>query len=180
MKNLTRLSVVGVMGSSHEPHRDRSWRVGEWVARAGYHLLTGGGTGVMAAVSEAFTSVEDRLGIAIGIIPWSPEQGSGHPPRGYPNPWVEIAIKTHLEQVGVDGESALSRNHLNVLSSDVVVVLPGAEGTASEARLALRYGRPCVAYLNDRTDMPDLPPAIHVERTFERVEEFVNDMCSHN
>lgn len=179
MENLTRLSVVGVMGSSREPHRERSWRVGEWVARSGYHLLTGGGAGVMAAVSEAFVNVEARVGIAIGIIPGSSEQGSGHSPHGYPNPWIEVAIKTHLGQVGIDGEGALSRNHLNVLSSDVVVVLPGAEGTASEARLALRYGTPCVAYLSDRTDVPGLPSAIHVERTFERVAEFVSDMCSH-
>ena len=66
-----------------------------------------------------------------------------------------------------------SRNHLNVLSSDVVIVLPGGAGTASEARLALRYGRPAVAYLARRADVPGLPDAIAVEPRFARVQAFV-------
>ena len=95
------LPVVGVMGSGRDPHTVRARRVGAWIARAGYHLLTGGGTGVMAAVTEAFVGIEGRPGRAIGILPGS-AGGSGAPapgeaPPGYPNPWVEIAIRTHLD-----------------------------------------------------------------------------------
>ncbi|MCY4028265.1 MAG: hypothetical protein OXH75_18370 [Acidobacteria bacterium] len=179
-----RRPVVGVMGSGRDPHADRAHRVGIWLAQAGYHLLTGGGAGVMAAVTEAFVGVPDRAGQAIGILPGAP---GGHPapeapvpgaaPPGYPNPWVEIAIRTHLDARGPHGGDAASRNHLNVLTSDVVIVLPGGDGTASEARLAIRYGRPAVAYLARRTDVPGLPDAISVETRFHRVQAFVRAAC---
>lgn len=177
MEPLPRLPVVGVMGSGREPHRERARRVGEWIARAGYHLLTGGGAGVMAAVTEAFVRVERRRGLAIGILPAAPGGRAGAAPRGYPNPWVEVVIRTHLDRVGPDGAGPASRNHLNVLSSSVVIVLPGAEGTASEARLAVRYGRPCIAWLAERDDVPGLPAAIPVESKFSAIEAFVRAAC---
>lgn len=165
------------MGSGREPHRERAHHLGEWIARAGFHLLTGGGQGVMAAVTEAFVRVADRRGVAIGILPAAAGGSGGAAPPGYPNPWVEIAVRTHLDQVGTDGAGRASRNHLNVLSSDVVVVLPGAAGTASEARLALRYGRPCIAWLAKRADVPGLPGEVPVESRFSAVEAFVRGAC---
>ena len=174
-----RLAVVGVMGSGREPHTERARRVGEWIARAGCHLLTGGGAGVMAAVTEAFVSVADRRGvaIAIGILPARADGRAGAAPPGYPNPWVEIAVRTHLHEVGAHGAGPSSRNHLNVLSSDVVIVLPGSSGTASEARLAVRYGRPCIAWLADRNDVPGLPDTVPVESRFPAIEAFVRTAC---
>lgn len=171
------MPVIGVMGSGREPHTERARRVGEWIAREGYHLLTGGGAGVMAAVTEAFVGVEHRRGLAIGILPAVAGGRAGAAPPGYPNPWVEIAVRTHLDRVGPDGAGPASRNHLNVLSSSVVIVLPGAEGTASEARLAVRYGRPCIAWLSERDDVPELPAAIPVESEFSAIETFVRAAC---
>ncbi len=169
------------MGASRDPHAERSRRVGTWIARAGYHLLTGGGPGVMAAVTEAFVGVPDRRGLAIGILPASRGRGidgpAGRPPPGYPNPWVELAIGTHLDSLGKRGGDERSRNHVNILSSDVVILLPGSAGTASEAKLAVRYGKPSIAYLDARADLPDLPDAIPVEPDFARVEAFVRDAC---
>ena len=176
-----RLPVVGVMGSARDPHTARAHRVGAWIACAGYHLLTGGGAGVMAAVTEAFVSVPDRSGRAIGVLPGSAggpgAAAPGGAPPGYPNPWIEIAIRTHLDARGARGGDVDSRNHLNVLTSDVVIVLPGGEGTASEARLARHYGRPVIAYLGRRTDVPGLPGAIPVETRFRRVQAFVRAAC---
>ena len=177
MESPPRLPVVGVMGSGRDPHAERARRLGEWIARAGFHLLTGGGRGVMAAVTEAFVGVGERRGVAIGILPAAAGGRAGDPPPGYPNPWVEIVVRTHLGQVGAHGADPASRNHLNVLSSDVVVVLPGSEGTASEARLALRYGRPCIAWLAERGDVPGLPDAIPVESRFPAIEAFVREAC---
>ena len=169
------------MGASGDPHAERSRRVGAWIARAGYHLLTGGGPGVMAAVTEAFVGVPDRRGLAIGILPSGGggdiDGAAGRPPPGYPNPWVEIAIGTHLDRLGQRGGDERSRNHVNVLSSDVLIFLPGSAGTASEAKLALHYGRPSIAYLDARADLPGLPDAIPVEPEFARVEAFVRDAC---
>ena len=178
---VSRRPVVGVMGASGEPHTERSRRVGTWIARAGYHLLTGGGPGVMAAVTEAFVAVPDRSGLAIGVLPASGrgcvEGTAAQPPPGYPNPWVEIAIGTHLDRLGQRGGDERSRNHVNVISSDVLIFLPGSAGTASEAKLALHYGRPSIAYLDERADLPGLPDAIPVEPEFARVEAFVRDAC---
>lgn len=178
---IARRPVVGVMGAGAAPHAERSRRVGAWIARAGYHLLTGGGAGVMAAVTEAFVGVTDRRGLAIGVLPASGGGGidgpAGRPPPGYPNPWVEIVIRTHLDSLGERGGDARSRNHVNVLTSDVLIFLPGAAGTASEAKLAVRYGKPAVAYLDARADVPDLPEAIPVEPDFARVAAFVREAC---
>lgn len=64
--------------------------------------------------------------------------GTVHPPPNYPNPHVELAIATHLPVSGKEGMSASSRNHINILTSDAVVALPGSHGTASEVQLATR------------------------------------------
>ena len=71
-----------------------------------------------------------RRGLVLGVLPGDP--ASGHAPAAYPNPWVEIVIRTHLPHSGVLGTDSLSRNHINVLSADAIVALPGGAGTASE------------------------------------------------
>lgn len=170
-----RLPIIGVMGSHQEAHADRAAPLGEWIAQQGYHVLTGAGGGVMESVSRAYAEVDDRVGSVIGVVPTvaqSPEM-TRVPLSGYPNRWVEIPIVTHLDTGGPHGDAPSSRNHLNVLTSDVVVLLPGGEGTASEARLALRYGTPCVGFLRNRGEIPSLPPEIQIESALERVEDFV-------
>ncbi len=168
-----RLPIVGVMGSGVEAHADRALRLGAWLAREGVHLLTGGGGGVMEAVSRAFFEVQDRVGRVIGVLPGSVRDASDPRPPGYPNPWVEIPILTHLPLSGTRGTDAQSRNHINVLSSRVIVALPGGPGTSSEVRLALRYGRPLVAWLESRAEITDLHPEAEMRATLREVQEFV-------
>lgn len=142
----TSLPVVGVMGSGVRAHAELAAPLGRGLAKMGVHLLTGGGGGVMACASRAFAEVGSRAGVVVGVLPGrvgGPVAGASSP-SGYPNPFVELAVRTHLDARGAEGDSAASRNHVNVLSSDVVVALPGGEGTASEVVLALRYGRPLV------------------------------------
>lgn len=167
-----RLPIVGVLGSGTEANAERAEAVGVWLAGEGVHLLTGGGGGVMEAVSRAFHVTPGRAGLVIGIVPGAP---GGRPEigGGYPNPWVEIPIYTHLPLTGPQGTDPLSRNHINVLTSDVLIALPGSHGTASEVVLALRYGRPLVAYLSGRHEIPGLPDAARIEPDLERVKEFV-------
>jgi len=173
---MKRLPVIGVMGSGGRRYEDRASRVGAWIARSGYHLLTGGGPGVMDAVAEAFVSVSPRAGLVVGILPADVESPSGRPPSGYPNQWVELIIQTHLSERGVHGGGKFSRNHLNVLSSDAIIIFPGSSGTVSEARLAECYERPCVAYLLRDDQMSTLPASIPVESSFDRVTEFVQNV----
>lgn len=170
---MERLAVVGVMGSGEEPHADRAVALGEWLAKQGVHLLTGGGGGVMEAVSRAFYKISDRRGSVIGIIPGRAESSDYLPREGYPNRWVELPIFTHLPLSGHRGEEPMSRNHINVLSSDLLVALPGGPGTASEVNLALRYRRPLIAFLKTTDEIPGLPESVLVESELEGVQAFV-------
>ena len=158
-----RLPVVGVMGSGQDPHAELAAPLGRALAGMGVHLLTGGGGGVMASVMEAFVS-EPRPGggLAIGVLPSRPGRPPGALPEGYPNPFAEILVRTHLPARGGDGADPGSRNHINVLTSDVVVALPGGEGTASEIGLARAYGIPVVALGPGRDAWPALPDGVSV------------------
>jgi len=170
-----RRSVVGVMGSSTRAFVDLAEPLGRWLASAGVHLLTGGGVGTMDAVSRAFAETRPREGLAIGVLPADLPDGTAVPRAGYPNPFVELAIFTHLPLSGISGTDPRSRNHINILSSDVVVVLPGNEGTASEMALAVRYGKPVIAFFGDHAVEWQPPPGVPIARTMAEVESFVRE-----
>jgi hypothetical protein len=127
----------------------------------------------MAAVSRAFAEAPRREGLVLGILPAEPGDPTCRSPEGYPNRWVEVPIRTHLPWSGPRGAEPLSRNHLNVLTAEVVVILPGGAGTASEASLAIRYRRPAVAWLDRREDLPGLPGEVPVVRDLEEVRFFL-------
>jgi len=167
--------LIGVMGSGTDEHTDDLLRgcpaepLGRWIAEQGYDLLTGGGGGVMAAVARGFAAVAGRRGVSVGILP-------AGPPPGYPNPWVDVAIRTHLPKRGEEGADVLSRNHINVLSAAAVVALPGGAGTRTEVELALRYGRPLIALLGpegaiagvDRAGLPAVADTLAEVAAFVR------------
>jgi len=167
-----RLPVIGVIGSGSSSHSERASRLGRWLAGKGVHLLTGGGGGVMASVSRAFYEFEGRQGSVIGIIPC--QEVPVQPKPGYPNPWIEIPIFTHLPLSGTHGTEPLSRNHINILSSDVIVALPGGAGTASEVALALTYLRPIIAFLRSSEEIPGLPGQVPVQSDFDAVCTFIS------
>ena len=129
----------------------------------------------MAAVSESFSKQNWRRGLAIGILPAEAgDDASSTPKCGYPNPNVELAIKTHLPFSGSDGQDPLSRNHINILTSDVIVVLPGSEGTRSEAELADRYGKPVILFSEDLDDFATFPANLPRTTSLEEVEAFID------
>jgi len=174
MYNKPRIPIVGVMGSGTSSHTDRTSRLGRWLAERGVHLLTGGGGGVMASVSKAFYESPGRRGSVIGIIPC--QEDSMLPKTGYPNKWVEIPVFTHLPLSGTRGSEMLSRNHINILTSNVIVALPGGSGTASELALAFTYQRPIIAYLKSMDEIPGLSGKVPVRGDFNEVCEFI-DSC---
>ena len=175
MAKVERLPTIGVMGSGKVSHESQASLLGEWLAKQDVHLLTGGGCGVMESVSRAFAAVSNRKGKVIGIIPGTVHESAGVQcvPSGYPNRWVEIAIFTHLPYSGNRGHTSESRNHINILSSDAIVVLPGSDGTASEAALAARYRKPAIAWLQYRSQMTGLPDSVPVVTRFDDVKLFV-------
>jgi uncharacterized protein (TIGR00725 family) len=172
VRSAFRLPIVAVIGSGSLEHTERAERLGAWLATQGVHLLTGAGQGVMAAVSRAFAKTEGRKGMVLGVLPSAVDRPDV-PKHGYPNEWVEVPICTHLPLSGAHGEDLGSRNHLVVLSANVIVALPGGRGTASEARLALRYRRPIIAYLEGPDELPELPAGVRSEGDWPRIRAFV-------
>lgn len=167
------LPIVGVMGSANETHAERAVPIGRWLARLGVHILTGGGAGVMMAVSKAFHETPSRKGLVIGIIPSAQADARLGAKDDYPNPWVEVPIFTHLHLSGSAGTDPRSRNHINVLTSDAIIALPGGHGTSSEVRLALHYRRPVVAFLKHSDEIPNIPSEVRVENDFEDVKQII-------
>jgi len=134
--------TIGVMGSGTDEHDALASEVGVLLAELEVNLLTGAGGGVMRSVSRAFTHAPRRRGICIGIVPCDKNDRAAAK-DGYPNEFIELAIRTHLPYSRTHD---LSRNHINVLTSRAVIALPGGEGTEGEVELAVRYGRAVMAY----------------------------------
>jgi chorismate mutase/predicted Rossmann-fold nucleotide-binding protein len=147
---IRRRRIVAAIGSGTEADADACRQVGRLIAELGCDLLTGAGRGTMEAVARAFCERRDEVGstgLSVGIVPGEIDAGGSYATRpGYPNPWVELAVFTHLPLSGPHGTDLRSRNHINVLSADAIVALPGGPGTRSEIDLARRYGVPLIAF----------------------------------
>ena len=156
--------IVGVMASGkEEPLEDEEKRlaneVGTAIADLGYHLLTGGGGGSMEAVGQAFLKEKRKLlkanrrtGNLISILraeklPQLKEDGKRTWRPHADIKLGEIVIRTHLPLSGNKGSDPLSRNHIDALTADLVVILPGGSGTLSELQLAWEYGKDIMIYV---------------------------------
>ena len=97
----------------------------------------------MEAAAAAFVAVSDRAGLSIGIVPRDPDGPFDLPDQldgqRYPNPHVEITIMTPLRSFTDDWRRTPARNHVNVLSADVIIALPGNKGTRNELDMAAEY-----------------------------------------
>lgn len=175
MDQMTRLPIVAVIGSGTDPYMDRSQGLGRLLAKMGVHLLTGGGGGVMSAVSQAFYETPDRQGLVTGVFLCSHEDPRRALRPCYPNPWVKIPIATHLPLSGVQGQESLSRNHINILTADAAVALPRGPGTVSEIKLTLQYQRPITALLKGYLESSRVPESILVTEKLARVQNFLQD-----
>src|SRR5205809_2645124 len=178
-RNRRRIVTVIGSGRSADAH---SAEVGRLIATLGVDLLAGGGSGVMEATSRAFFETSPRQGIVIGVLPGkvrslreleerSATDVAYELASGYPNAWVELGIYTHLPDSGVEGTLGSSRNHINVLSADAVVALPGREGTESEVWLATQYNVPVIAYGAYRDNR--VPHGIPHAPTLDALREFL-------
>ena len=127
----------------------------------------------MAAVSKSFHDTPNRRGLVIGVLPC--DESLEVPRDGYPNQWVEIPIMTHLPLGGDRGAEPMSRNHINILTSDVIVALPGDAGTSSEVGLAVRCGRPVIAFVESDGEIPNLPSDVSTSSSLVGVQTFVVD-----
>lgn len=121
-------TIIGVMGSGRPlaaQAETTAYLLGRLIAREGWVLLTGGrSAGVMDACSRGAREAD---GLVVGVLPDETSVGaSAH---------LDIAIRTGMGD---------ARNVVNVLSSDVVIALPGGAGTLSEIAHALKACRPVI------------------------------------
>jgi uncharacterized protein (TIGR00725 family) len=100
--------------------------LGGLIAKEGWILLNGGrASGIMEASARG---AKENGGLTIGILP-------GNDPR-WASEYIDIPVLTGI---------GLARNYLNVLTSKVVVALPGKTGTISEIALALNIGKKVIS-----------------------------------
>ncbi len=138
--------VVGVMGSHEESWTEFALPLGLLIAEYGYHLLTGCGGGVMSEVAKGYSQYPDERGVILGIKPVADYKKEVNSRSEFPNPYIDIPIVTHLEQKAKNDSMPYSRNLVNIMTSDVLVVLPGSHGTQNEASLGLLYEKPLVLF----------------------------------
>ncbi len=142
--------IIAVIGSGKEAHIDLSVPLGRDLAEKGFDLINGGGLGVMQSTAEAFYNVKTRKGKVIGILPslnpceTADQRFNYENPPGYPNSFIEYPIKTHLHLSGESGNQVASRNHIIILTADIIIALPGGSGTRSEILLGLDYEKPLI------------------------------------
>jgi uncharacterized protein (TIGR00725 family) len=126
-------TIVGVMGPGEGATPDQNemaFELGKAIAQNGWITLTGGRSfGVMDA---ALKGACEAGGLTIGVLPMETTKGASEN--------AQIRIVTGMNS---------GRNYLSVLSSDVVVVLGMAPGTASEVALAIKSNKKVILLNQD-------------------------------
>jgi hypothetical protein len=105
-----------------------AYDVGSEVAKSNSVLITGGLGGVMRAACHG---AQEFGGITVGIIPQDDPS--------YANEFCDIVIPSGM---------GLTRDFLNALSADGVIVIGGGSGTLSEICAAYMHKKPIVALKN--------------------------------
>lgn len=191
-----KLKIVGVMAGSKLPSSEGNQQamaeklaneLGGLIARLGCHLLTGAGGGMMNLVCKAFANEPNRAGRVIGIVPGKMElrkaRANYERKPGYPNAYVEIPIFTHLHESGELGLQLRSRNHINALTPDVIVIMEGGIGTLTEVVLALAYHKPVIAFLSNSSKMRAsltklCGDQVPLTSQLEEIDEFIQGVTS--
>jgi uncharacterized protein (TIGR00725 family) len=174
---LHRLPIIGVMGSHLRSYEELAVPVGRLIAEHGYHLLTGAGGGVMSAVSKAFVEYPHRDGMNIGIIPTRENEGKLGLTDEHPNPYVEIPIWTPLDVKALSDSVPYSRNYVNIMTSDAVIVLPGDHGTQNEVSLGIMFSKPMILF-GPEAEFARFPDKTTRVETIEEVREFLESTLS--
>ena len=109
-------------------HEKIAYEIGKEIAKSGSLLITGGLGGVMRAACQG---AQDANGITVGIIPQNDPS--------HANEFCDIIIPSGM---------GLTRDFLNALSADGVIVVGGGSGTLSEICAAYMYKKPIVTLKN--------------------------------
>ncbi len=126
MAKKRQILVIGNNESGSTPELEKlAYDVGAEIAKSQSVLITGGLGGVMKAASHG---AHDAGGLTVGIIPQDN--------ASFANEFCDIVIPSGV---------GLSRDFLNALSADGVIIVGGGSGTLSETCAAYMYKKPIVA-----------------------------------
>jgi uncharacterized protein (TIGR00725 family) len=126
MNTKRKLQVVVIGDAQADKEKfDFCEKLGKYLGEKGYTVITGGGTGVMEAVSKGACSAG---GITVGILPSNDLQDA--------NRWCNIVVPTGMGH---------ARNSLTALSADIIISIGGKAGTLTELGFAWIYNKPIIA-----------------------------------
>ena len=129
MAKKRQILVIGHNTKGCTPEHEKvAYDVGAEVAKSNSVLITGGLGGVMTAASHG---AKDANGLTVGIIPQDD--------ASLANKFCDIVIPTGM---------GLTRDFLNALTADGVIIVGGGSGTLSETCAAYMHRKPMVAIRN--------------------------------
>jgi len=121
--------VIGHNTNGCTPEHEKvAYDVGVAIAKSNSVLITGGLGGVMTAASRG---AKNANGLTVGIIPQADASEA--------NEFCDIVIPTGM---------GLTRDFLNALTADGVIIVGGGSGTLSETCAAYMNKKPMVAIRN--------------------------------
>lgn len=154
--------AIAVSGNGNEhPYKGQAQALGKAIAVAGFDLLTGGLEGVMFDVTEGFLKklleANDKTLKAVGIIPHGKQEKAAKirdalkKALGKDDLPNFLQVQTDLPGRLPDGKTKdhsgpSSRNRVLISQASKVVLMPGGDGSAAEAKLASDYGKQVIAY----------------------------------
>lgn len=129
MAKKLQILVIGNNTSGCTPkHEKIAYEIGVEIAKSGAVLITGGLGGIMTAASHGS---HDANGLSVGIIP---QDDASHA-----NAYCDIVIPTGM---------GMTRDFLNALCADGIIIVGGGSGTLSETCAAYMHKKPMVAIRN--------------------------------
>jgi uncharacterized protein (TIGR00725 family) len=164
--------TICVIGSHSQDWLEYADPLGKMLAEEGFNLITGAGGGVMCSVSKSFSSITGRAGKVIGIVPTIDYHGEKLDRETYSNVYIDIPILVPLDNKAMSDTMPYSRNHVNIMSADAVVVLPGQHGTHNEVSLALMYEKPVILF-GETSSFLAFPDAPYRAENLEEVKDFL-------
>jgi len=125
--------VIAVCGDSDasEAAVTAAAELGAAIASEGWHLICGGGGGVMEAACRGFADARNKTDfniVTIGVLP------AGD--AAWANEYVDIPVATGM---------GYARNAIIVQTAHAVVAIGGRAGTLSEIAYAWQFNKPVIA-----------------------------------
>ncbi|WP_428324009.1 TIGR00725 family protein [Nitrosopumilus sp.] len=129
MAKKRQILVIGNNTNGCTPEHEKiAYDVGVEIAKSNSVLVTGGLGGIMVAASHG---AKDADGLTVGIIPQDDASEA--------NEYCDIVIPTGM---------GFTRDFLNALSADGVIIIGGGSGTLSEVCASYMSKKPMVAIRN--------------------------------